>query len=248
MGNAPSDDDAPGSRSTSPRCAATEPRFAARAGVPLLPMVKADAYGLGAVRVARARGARPVGVRRRDDHRRRGAAPRRHHATDRRFHAICPRRFDATACAGSPPRSPTRRRSSVGADAAAAGISRSTRGWPRRRAVEPGRRSTASCFRATGRKGCSHTFIPRISRRQLAGEQEQRFDEALALLPFRPTLVHAENSPAVEQRGSSRWTSAGRASSSTASAATTHRRSRRRRSSRYARASSRRVSSTPERA
>jgi alanine racemase len=36
-------------------------------------------------------------------------------------------------------------------------------------------------------------------------EQERRFDEALARLPFRPALVHAENSPAVEHRGSSRW-------------------------------------------
>jgi alanine racemase len=36
-------------------------------------------------------------------------------------------------------------------------------------------------------------------------EQERRFDEALARLPFRPTLVHAENSPAVEHRGPSRW-------------------------------------------
>jgi len=37
-------------------------------------------------------------------------------------------------------------------------------------------------------------------------QQEARFDEALLLLPERPTLVHAENGPAVEGRAPSRWT------------------------------------------
>src|SRR5262249_42353659 len=35
--------------------------------------------------------------------------------------------------------------------------------------------------------------------------QEQRFDEAVASLPTRPSLIHAENSPAVEHKGRSRW-------------------------------------------
>jgi alanine racemase len=35
--------------------------------------------------------------------------------------------------------------------------------------------------------------------------QEQRFDAALAALPARPALVHAENGPAVERRAPSRW-------------------------------------------
>jgi alanine racemase len=35
--------------------------------------------------------------------------------------------------------------------------------------------------------------------------QERRFDEALAALPERPALVHAENGPAVERRAPSRW-------------------------------------------
>jgi alanine racemase len=36
-------------------------------------------------------------------------------------------------------------------------------------------------------------------------EQERRFDLALAQLPERPSLVHAENGPAVERRAPSRW-------------------------------------------
>src|SRR5438445_342071 len=36
-------------------------------------------------------------------------------------------------------------------------------------------------------------------------EQERRFSAALAALPARPTMVHAENSAAVEHRGPSQW-------------------------------------------
>jgi alanine racemase len=36
-------------------------------------------------------------------------------------------------------------------------------------------------------------------------EQEARFEAALAQLPERPALVHAENGPAVERRAPSRW-------------------------------------------
>ena len=35
--------------------------------------------------------------------------------------------------------------------------------------------------------------------------QERRFAEALAAMPFRPALVHAENGPAVERRAPSPW-------------------------------------------
>src|SRR6185437_12524673 len=37
-------------------------------------------------------------------------------------------------------------------------------------------------------------------------EQEKRFAAAIAQLPVRPAMVHAENSPAVEHRGPSPWT------------------------------------------
>jgi alanine racemase len=36
-------------------------------------------------------------------------------------------------------------------------------------------------------------------------EQERRFDEAIAAMPERPALLHAENSPAIEHRGPSPW-------------------------------------------
>jgi alanine racemase len=35
--------------------------------------------------------------------------------------------------------------------------------------------------------------------------QERRFDMAIAALPARPRFVHAENSPSIERRGASRW-------------------------------------------
>ena len=37
-------------------------------------------------------------------------------------------------------------------------------------------------------------------------EQERRFREALALLPGRPAILHADNSPALERAGASPWT------------------------------------------
>jgi alanine racemase len=36
-------------------------------------------------------------------------------------------------------------------------------------------------------------------------EQEQRFAEAIAAMPARPPMLHAENSPAIEHRGPSPW-------------------------------------------
>jgi alanine racemase len=36
--------------------------------------------------------------------------------------------------------------------------------------------------------------------------QEQRFTQALSMLPVRPALIHAENGAAVEQRAPSKWT------------------------------------------
>jgi alanine racemase len=47
-----------------------------------------------------------------------------------------------------------------------------------------------------------HSAERRDGTREL---QEKRFEEALSALPVRPMYVHAENSPAVEHRGRSRW-------------------------------------------
>jgi alanine racemase len=180
--------------------------FAAHAGVPLLPMVKADAYGLGAVRVARlldeldpwgfgvattiegeelraASITRPIVV----------------------FTPLLPGDFDAAIRArltpglGDKPAIerwlPTRLPWQLAIDT---GMSRAGVQWNE---IDSLRELLASHppeavfthFHSAERDDDSRA------------EQERRFEEALARLPFRPTLVHAENSPAVEHRGSSRW-------------------------------------------
>lgn len=180
--------------------------FAAHAGVPLLPMVKADAYGLGAVRVARALDELdPWGF---------GVATT---AEGEELRAISITRpivvftplltgdFDAAVRAKLTP---------------ALGDKRAIERWlttrlPWQLAIDTG----------MSRAGIQWSEVD--SLRQLLSihppeavfthfhsaerndesrrEQERRFDEALARLPVRPSLVHSENSPAVEHRGRSRW-------------------------------------------
>ena len=107
-------------------------------------MVKADAYGLGAVAVARARAARPwccwsrqwPKARSCDVHRSGRADRRVHPARARRLRRCCPRRSDLD---------PDASRSSAGVPPADLGISPSTRGMSRAGAPSSGptsRRST----------------------------------------------------------------------------------------------------------
>ena len=180
--------------------------FAAQAGVPLLPMVKADAYGLGAVRVARLLDELdPWGF---------GVATTTEGEELRAvsitrpivvFTPLLPSDFDAAVRARLTPALadkhaierwlPTRLPWQLGIDT---GMSRAGVQWNE---VD----SLREILSAHPPEGVFTHFHSAERDDESRAEQEQRFDAALARLPFRPTLIHAENSPAVEHRGPSRW-------------------------------------------
>jgi alanine racemase len=180
--------------------------FAAHSGVPLLPMVKADAYGLGAVRVARALDELdPWGF---------GVATTTEGEELRAvsitrpivvFTPLLSGDFDAVVRARLTP---------------ALGNRIAIEGWlptrlPWQLAIDTGMNragvqwneidSLRDIITAHPPEGVFTHFHSAERNDESRVEQERRFDEALARLPFRPSLVHAENSPAVEHRGSSRW-------------------------------------------
>lgn len=182
---------------------------AAHARVPLLPMVKADGYGLGAVRVAHTLeaidpwgfGVATVGE---------GEELRR--ASIRRpiliFTPLLVGDFDAAVRADLTP---------------ALGSAEAIRRWretqrPWHLAIDTGMSRAGvqwDCVDAIRDLLVEHvpqgvfTHFHSAERRDGTREvQERRFDEALARLPVRPSMVHAENSPAVEHRGGSRWSMA----------------------------------------
>jgi len=179
-------------------------RFARAAGVPLLPMVKADAYGLGAIRVAQAlRVLEPWGfgvatVEEGEELRRVGI--------DERiivFSPILPTQFDAVRRAQMRPvlgdRATIERW--IRADmpwhlSIDTGMNRAGLPW---REVE----TIHDLVAANPPEGiCTHFHsaqIPNGSRE----EQERRFADAVAQLPFRPKLTHADNSAAIEHRSPS---------------------------------------------
>jgi alanine racemase len=180
--------------------------FAAHAGVPLLPMVKADAYGLGAVRVARLLDELdPWGF---------GVATTTEGEELRAvsitrpivvFTPLLPSDFDAAVRARLTPALadkavieqwlPTRLPWQLAIDT---GMSRAGVQWNE---VD----SLSEILSTHPPEGVFTHFHSAERDDESRAEQEQRFDAALARLPFRPTLIHAENSPAVEHRGSSRW-------------------------------------------
>jgi len=180
--------------------------FAAHAGVPLLPMVKADAYGLGAVRVARALDELdPWGF---------GVATTTEGEELRSvsitrpivvFTPLLPGDFDAAVRARLTPALgnrnaierwlPTRLPWQLAIDT---GMNRAGLQWNE---ID----SLRDVLTVHPPEGVFTHFHSAERNDESRAEQERRFDEALARLPFRPSLVHAENSPAVEHRGSSLW-------------------------------------------
>jgi alanine racemase len=179
---------------------------AARAGVPLLPMVKADGYGLGGLRVALALDAlEPWGfgvatVAEGDELRRGGITrPIIVFTPILRTEIDALRRADLTPALGDP--------------AVIESWARTGRPWHLQ--IDTG----------MSRAGLRWDHVSRyrdlLDRARPAGvfthfhsaeledasrdEQERRFEEGLAALPERPALVHAENGPAVERRAPSRW-------------------------------------------
>jgi alanine racemase len=179
-------------------------RFARVAGVPLLPMVKADAYGLGAVRVANALLLlEPWGF---------GVATIEEGEELRRaaielpilvFSPLLTTQFDAARR--------SRLRPVLGDPGAIERWIRSDDPW--HLAIDTGMNRAGVSWRevplvadlvaAQPPEGvCTHFLsaqLPNGSRE----EQERRFAQAVAQLPVKPKLLHADNSPAIEHRAPS---------------------------------------------
>lgn len=181
-------------------------KVAASAQVPLLPMVKADAYGLGAVRIARTLeqidpwgyGVATIAE---------GEELRR--STIKRpilvFTPLLPGDFDSAVRADLTP--------TLG-DAEAITRWQET-GLPWHLAIDTGMNRAGVPWDRVGelreviaRGGPDGVFTHFHSAELKNGTreaQEKRFDEAVAALPSRPRLIHAENSPAAQHRRPSRW-------------------------------------------
>jgi alanine racemase len=179
---------------------------AARAGVPLLPMVKADGYGLGGLRAALAlESLQPWGygvatVTEGDELRRGGITrPIIVFTPILRNEIDALRRGDLTPALGDPAVieswARTGRPWHLQVDT---GMSRAGMRWD----LVSEHRELLARSRPEGVFTHFHSAELDDASRDL---QEERFAQALAALPERPALVHAENGPAVERRAPSKW-------------------------------------------
>lgn len=178
-----------------------------RAGVPILPMVKADAYGLGAVPVARAlEPLAPWAF---------GVATVAEGEELRAAGVVRPVLVFTPLLPCDLPAVRASRLTPVLGDPAAVaawvrggrepwhlavdtGMSRAGIRWDEVGAV----RDLAAELPPEG--ACTHFHSAELED-DSRDEQERRFADALAALPARPAVVHAENSAAVERRAPSRW-------------------------------------------
>jgi len=181
--------------------------YAARAGVPLLPMVKADAYGLGAVPVTRAlEHLDPwgFGVATVDEGEELRAA-----GVTRPIVVFTPLLVDDLAAAERARLTP-----SLGARETILAW-RATR-LPWQLAIDTGMSragiqwneldSIIDLVAAFAPEGAFTHFHSADLADETRATQEERFERAMATLPVRPAMLHAENSSAVERRGKSPWT------------------------------------------
>jgi alanine racemase len=181
--------------------------IAARAGVPLLPMVKADAYGLGAVPVARALDRLDpwgfgVATLAEGEELRAGGIARPIIV----FTPLLPGDFDAAIRLNVTP---------TFGDAAS--IERwATSRLPWQLSIDTGMNRAGVRYDALAplrevllahppQGAFTHFHSAQLpdGSREL---QERRFEAAIAELPMRPEMLHAENSAAAEHRAPSRWT------------------------------------------
>ena len=182
-------------------------KIAASARVPLLPMVKADAYGLGSVRVARTLEVlEPWGY---------GVSTIAEGEELRRstitrpvlvFTPLLEGDFDAAIRADLTPTlgdvdaikrwQETRRPWHLDVDT---GMNRAGVQWN----AVAGLREVIANGPPEGVFTHFHSAEFKNGTREI---QEKRFDDAVAALPIRPPYIHAENSPAVQHRAPSRWT------------------------------------------
>lgn len=179
-------------------------RYAKAAGVPILPMVKADAYGLGALRVAQALMAiKPWGF---------GVATIDEGQELRTagielpilvFSPVLMRQFDDLRSANLRP---------VLGDIRAI-MAWAPLGLPWHLAIDTGMNRAGVPWReVAGLKpllasnipegACTH-FHSAQMRDGSRDEQEKRFAQCIAELPVRPAILHADNSPAIEHRAPS---------------------------------------------
>lgn len=178
-----------------------------RSSKPLLPMVKADAYGLGAVEVCRALDALDpwaFGVALLAE-----AEELRRAGVERRILVFSPlldadyaetRRLRVTPTLGSPRaiRAWVERGGGPWHLAIDTGMHRAGIEWWRVSEV-------ADLVRAHPPEGAfTHFHSADVTPTSIA-EQQRRFREGLAALPARPAVLHAENSPAVERQSPSPW-------------------------------------------
>ena len=181
--------------------------IAARAGVPLLPMVKADAYGLGAVAAARALerldpwgyGVATVGE----------GAELRDAGITRRIVIFTPLGRDELRDAKEYRLTPALSR----ADSIAQWRELGAAPWHlsidtgmSRAGVRWDEIGTLRDVLRTGLPEGAFTHFHSADRRDNSFElQESRFRDAIAALPGRPAVLHTENGAAVERRGRSPW-------------------------------------------
>jgi alanine racemase len=180
--------------------------IAAHSGVPLLPMVKADGYGLGAVRVARTlERLDPWGY---------GVATIAEGEELRRasitrpivvFTPLLAGDFDAAVRAELTPSLSEPEAITVWAET----------GRPWQLAIDTGMSRAGVQWDEIDRlaeilathvpQGVFTHFHSADRNDASRDQQEERFAAAVARLPARPSMVHAENSAAVEHRGGSKW-------------------------------------------
>ena len=181
--------------------------LAARAGVPLVPMVKADGYGIGGLRAALALDSlNPWGygvatVTEGDELRRGGITrPIIVFTPILRTEIDALRRADLTPALGDP--------------AVIESWVRTGRPWQLQ--VDTGMSRAGMPWHQVGEhralfeRAAPQGVFTHFHSAQLddgsRDVQERRFAEVLAALPQRPSMVHCENGPAVERRSPSPWT------------------------------------------
>jgi alanine racemase len=182
--------------------------MARRAAVPLLPMVKADAYGLGAIPVARAlESLQPwaFGVATVVE-----GAELRQAGVDRSILVFTPLLADEFGSARAHNLVPTlssaaliRQWAESGGGrwhlAIDTGMNRAGVQWDRMAEV-------SELVRSHPPEGAFTHFHSADANDGSTEVQEQRFELAVRALPVRPVHLHAENSPSIERRGPSPWT------------------------------------------